>query len=172
DGYKKNTAAYKNTNLPHCDLVYTGTSFSCYSNEPYDPVYVPKSTYESEINLPNNACTVSFRDGTSWDRQFGCFVASYWLSSLPSAYFDTTIFDGASPFSATIGSWSPEAITEGVEYYTYIEFWAYKNESWLGQEAYLTGQIGSSERTAYGSPFSVDTSRKLREYIGIEIPTL
>ncbi|MCH9692318.1 MAG: hypothetical protein K0U59_09725 [Gammaproteobacteria bacterium] len=120
--------------------------------------------------MPNYACTILVRTGNASDRSQGCFVADYAGGNFLEGYFDTPIFDGPTNYNASVGTFAPEKIVEGKEYYNRIEFWAFKHDSWASKEGYLQGQVGTSKSVAFGSPFAVDTSSKLAEYIGIPLP--
>ncbi len=157
-----NTAAYNNSSLPACDpdidpLEFTATC----DGDQNDVIYVPESTYEDEGLIPNPACTILRRTGTTYDRSFGCYVADYAWSNLPSAYLDTTFSDGKK-FVATIGSFNAAVITPGKTYVHYQRFWAWKSNNLDLDVDRLDhgGQIGT--RFCSFSPafcaYAVDTS--------------
>lgn len=152
-----NTAAFKDHSLKACKPSIN-PFITC--KDQNDVIYIPKATYEDEGHVPNPACSLLTRTGTSWDRQFGCFVADYAWSNLPYAYLDTALLDGQS-YIATIGSFQASAVVPGTTYVHYQSFWGWGHNKLteLGRLNH-SGQIG----TAYCSfspamcTFSVDTT--------------
>lgn len=155
-----NTAAYKDNSLAAC--VPSIDPFTTCQNQ-NNVIYIPASTYEDEGQVPNPACSSFSRTGTAWDRSFGCYVADYAWTNLPSGYLDTTLFDGQK-YVATVGTFNASTVIPGRTYVHYQRFWAWgkntldkaKEEHWLNH----SGQIGT--RYCSYSPalctFSVDST--------------
>jgi len=141
------TAAFKASGLPVCSTLYTGGASPCNPVQS-DVTYVPGSGYEDKIIVPNPNCRLIVRTGTAADRSAGCFVPDAWSSSLPSAYLDTTAFDGATPYVAAIGTPRGNNLVEGVLYEQRIRFWAPGNNNVMGQEARLNAAITTKEPLA------------------------
>ncbi len=142
--------AYKGASLPRCNPNYTGTEAKCAtsSGPQHDVIYVPNSTFEAEMDIPNPNC--GFRwNNPNIDRQNGCFVP-YWAGSdYPSAYLDTTLFDSSDRYNATVGTANPAALSAGVTYNNYVYFETrgeYLGDlvtSSLAEPVRLNGQIGT-----------------------------
>jgi hypothetical protein len=170
NGVVTNTAAFKADQLKHCnpDIDFSDLDAECAVQ--LDNIYVPEATYEDEGAIDNPACLTPRSPDTNYNRVNGCWEPSYASSSLPYAYLDTTLSDGPSEYSATIGTYRPDLLSEGTTYTNYTEFWAYEHNNMLGKKYIHRGQIGS--RFGIYSPFSVfsvDTSRLTDELFYIPI---
>jgi hypothetical protein len=155
-----NTAAFKRSGLKHCDPDIDFGRLDAQCSEQNDNIFVPAATYEDEGEIDNPACLTARSPDTNYNRVNGCWEPSYASSSLPYAYLDTTLSDGPSQYSASIGTYRPDYLIEGRAYSNYTEFWGYEHNNMLLRKYVHKGQVG----TQYGlySPFavfSVDTSR-------------
>ncbi len=126
--FKANNLYQPDSSSVTCQPDYIGDSAPCHPPNTYA---VQNVGYEDKISIDDYGCTVPFtgRTGDSQDADRGCFVASSWDSDIPSAYLDTTKFDGAQLYIPSVGSSDPKGIAEGVTYYWDIQFYEMGLES-------------------------------------------